>query len=375
MLLSVGIVGASLWRLLGAQGRVPLPDRAHPLLWLLKQGAAIAAFVSVYVAYRGQLGREAGVELLAALLGLKLLEMRSARDYYLVAFLCYFLVVTNFFYSQTPATALYMLVLVLFVTTVLIQFNTPPGARRVGDMAALSLRMTCGMPHARRLVLFPPPASMGFAADAFDGFRPSEELTLGEVARLGLSDETPSASASGMSRAHGILLARSGPMDDHGRTGAPAAWGRAARFHAARPALAGGDARTHRSAAPALDLVTEAAPGTRISTDHLARTPVRRRHSIPVLGRRVPLDRPRRRDGAAALRCRTAIHAAVRSPPAGVRKPPDRARSSSRRSPTIEMVSSTTRSRRPPPAPMPSTASCSRPAKDSANISRPRSWC
>lgn len=290
VLLSAGIVGASLWRLLGAQGRVPLPDRAHPLLWLLKQGAAIAAFVSVYVAYRGQLGREAGVELLAALLGLKLLEMRSARDYYLVAFLCYFLVVTNFFYSQTPATALYMLVLVLFVTTVLIQFNTPPSARRVGDMAALSLRMTvAAMPLMLiAFVLFPrlPGPLWGLPQDAFDGVSGlSEELTLGEVARLGLSDEIAFRVSFGDTEPRARDLYWRGPVlwTTDGRTwrtgrvgdgSASAVTARGPAFHYEVTLEPHGERWL-----PALDLVTEAAPGTRISSDHrlLARVPVRRR--------------------------------------------------------------------------------------------------
>lgn len=81
LLLSLACVAAGAWRVLGAQGRLPLPDREHRALWLAKQFLAVAAFVSIYIAYHGRVGREAGVELLAALLGLKLLEMRAERDY------------------------------------------------------------------------------------------------------------------------------------------------------------------------------------------------------------------------------------------------------------------------------------------------------
>ncbi len=118
--LVLGFGLACLWRYLGARDRLPLPDAEHRLLWLVKQAVAVAAFVSIYIAYRGKLGRDAGVELLAALLGLKLLEMRTERDYYVVTFLCYFLVVTNFFYSQTIPTAVYMLGVVIAVTATLV---------------------------------------------------------------------------------------------------------------------------------------------------------------------------------------------------------------------------------------------------------------
>ena len=193
-LLCVAFVGAVLWRMLGALGRLPLPDRQHRALWIAKQAVAVLAFVSIYVAYHGRLGREAGVELLAALLGLKLLEMRSDRDYYIVTFLCYFLVVTNFFYSQTMQTALYMLFVVIVVTAVLIQFNTPREYQRVGGMLRLSTVMSLqAMPlMLLAFVLFPriPGPLWGLPQDAFDAVSGlSEEMSIGHITRLGLSSE------------------------------------------------------------------------------------------------------------------------------------------------------------------------------------------
>ena len=85
------------WRVLGEFRLLPLPTRKHVALWILKQLLAVAFFVAIYITYRGQLGRDAGVALLTALLGLKMLELHNARDYYVVMFLAYFLVVTNFF--------------------------------------------------------------------------------------------------------------------------------------------------------------------------------------------------------------------------------------------------------------------------------------
>ena len=193
--LTLMFIAAVLWRVLGSMQRLPLPERAHLLLWLTKQGFAVAAFVSVYIAYHGQLGREAGVELLAALLGLKLLEMHNDRDYYVVTFLCYFLVVTNFFYSQTMLTALYMLALVIFITATLIQFNTPVGYRNNRTIAQLAALMTAQAVPLMLVsfVLFPriPGPIWGLPQDAFDGVSGlSETMQVGQIARLGLSDET-----------------------------------------------------------------------------------------------------------------------------------------------------------------------------------------
>jgi transglutaminase-like putative cysteine protease len=194
LILDFGFLSACLWRYLGAQNRLPLPDRDHRLLWLMKQLLAIAAFVTIYIAYRGKLGRDAGVELLAALLGLKLLEMRSPRDYYVVTFLCYFLVVTNFFYSQTIPTALYMLGVVVGATTVLIQYNTPPAYRHTRGMLRLSAAMTTQAVPLMLLafVLFPriPGPLWGLPQDAFDAVTGlSDTMTIGEITRLGMSNE------------------------------------------------------------------------------------------------------------------------------------------------------------------------------------------
>ncbi len=194
LLLSIAFIGAALWRILGAMQRMPLPDRQHPWLWVAKQVVAVSAFIAVYIAYHGQLGREAGVELLAALLGLKLLEMRSGRDYYVVAFLCYFLVVTNFFYSQTMATALYMFGLVVLVTAVLIQFNTPTRYRSNFQMMRLAALITAqAIPlMVVSFFLFPriPGPLWGLPQDAFDGVTGlSEEMRVGQIARLGVSNE------------------------------------------------------------------------------------------------------------------------------------------------------------------------------------------
>ena len=194
LLLDVGFVLACLWRYLGAQDRLPLPDREHRVLWLAKQLLAIGAFVTIYIAYRGKLGRDSGVELLAALLGLKLLEMRSPRDYYVVTFLCYFLVVTNFFYSQTIPTALYMLGVVVATTMVLIQYNTPPAYRHAGAMLRLSTSMIVQAVPVMLVafLLFPrlPAPLWGLPEDAFDAVTGlSDTMTVGEITRLGLSND------------------------------------------------------------------------------------------------------------------------------------------------------------------------------------------
>ncbi len=182
------------WRLLGAYDKLPLPDRAHLVLWWLKQLLAIVAFVAIYVSYRGQIGRDAGVALLTALLGLKLLELDNERDFYLVTFLTYFLVVTNFFYSQSVPTALYMLGIVIVVTASLIRFNTPHPIVSTAFCLKLAARMVLQATPVMVLafLLFPrlPGPLWGLPQDAYGAVTGlSDSMSIGHITALGTSDE------------------------------------------------------------------------------------------------------------------------------------------------------------------------------------------
>ena len=110
------------WRLYIARAKLRLPHRA--LLMLVVVGIT----AGVYLNYGTLLGRDAGVALLVVMLTLKILEMRTSRDALLLIFLSYFLVITNFLYSQTIPTGLYMLgcVWVITATMIGIQYAHPP---------------------------------------------------------------------------------------------------------------------------------------------------------------------------------------------------------------------------------------------------------
>src|SRR5688572_32901675 len=83
------------WRVYLARTGRPLPHRAIVMFVVL------GATAGVLLHYQTIFGRDAGVALLVIMLILKLLEMRTTRDAMLLIFLSYFLVITNFLYSQT----------------------------------------------------------------------------------------------------------------------------------------------------------------------------------------------------------------------------------------------------------------------------------
>jgi hypothetical protein len=89
---------------------------------------------------RTLLGREAGVTLLVVLMALKTLELRARRDALVVFFLGFFLVLTNFLYSQSLVVALSMLVSVWGLLTALVLAHMPVGGRRCSAPAAAGAR-------------------------------------------------------------------------------------------------------------------------------------------------------------------------------------------------------------------------------------------
>ena len=193
LLLPLTFVALLAWRVLGAYRKVRLPNRENRWLWVLTQVGAVVLFAVVYNHYQGQMGRDAGVALLSGLVGLKLLEMKESRDFYVVCFLAYFLVVTNFFYSQAIATAVYLLGVTVLITAALARFNSPP---QLGDLACarLAARMVAESVPVMIFcfVLFPrlsgPLWGMPGQDDhAVTGL--SDQMEIGRIANLGMSDE------------------------------------------------------------------------------------------------------------------------------------------------------------------------------------------
>ena len=111
------------WRGLAIRQHWPLPGRQHRTLSMVQWLIAIAALGLMMNSYGNLIGRDAGTALLIVMLGLKIVEIRNHRDYYISCFLGYFLVVTNFLYSQSIPTALLMFIVIILMTSCLISLN------------------------------------------------------------------------------------------------------------------------------------------------------------------------------------------------------------------------------------------------------------
>ncbi|MBI3186622.1 MAG: DUF3488 domain-containing transglutaminase family protein [Gammaproteobacteria bacterium] len=111
-------------------GAISEPRLILHKFWLF----VIAVLVSIgtIMHYGTIFGKAAGTALLICLLAIKLLESRSTRDYMLLIALSFFIIVTNFLFTQNIPTAVYMLCTVVVLVMSLITLHQ-------GD-AALDLR-------------------------------------------------------------------------------------------------------------------------------------------------------------------------------------------------------------------------------------------
>jgi transglutaminase-like putative cysteine protease len=162
-----------------------LPSRA------LLLAVVAVAILGVWVEYRTIFGRTPGIVLLMVFAGLKVLESRSHRDATLLVFLACFLMITNFFYTQSIPTALAMCVALGVLATTLVGFNAPQRPLRACARSA-ALLLAHAVPAALALfVLFPrvPGPLWGLPQDAYAGMTGlSDTMSPGNIAQLALSD-------------------------------------------------------------------------------------------------------------------------------------------------------------------------------------------
>ncbi len=184
---SVMAAGVLAWRGYLAYFSKPLPSR----WWLL--ALLVVTVAATVFTHRTLLGRDAGVTLIVILLTLKTLELRAKRDAFVIFFLSFFTMLTNFFFSQSLLVAAAMLIALLGLLTALVNTHMPVGkppllqaAKTAGWMALLGAPVMAVL-----FVLFPRMAPLwGVPGDAMSGRSGlSANMQVGNIAKLAL-DET-----------------------------------------------------------------------------------------------------------------------------------------------------------------------------------------
>ena len=175
-----------IWRYVAVWRPQYLPNQ-----WLLLL-LALLGIGLLYREHQGWFGRDGGTQLFLTALGLKLLEMRSERDCYLVNFLAFIVAASQFLYSQNLVMAGYILLVscALLASLVLINSREP---LPIDALKTAALIIVQASPIAVALfVLFPrveAPRWLWFAQKPQARSGLSDSMEPGSISALGLSDE------------------------------------------------------------------------------------------------------------------------------------------------------------------------------------------
>jgi transglutaminase-like putative cysteine protease len=171
------------WRFYLAYSDNPLPPR-----WLLI-AITVAIVGGIQLEYHTLFGREPGVTLLIILVSLKLLELRAMRDATLLIYLSCFIIITNFFYSQSIPTALFMLASLLLILSTWIHLHTGtlgirPRVKIAGMILLQAIPLTLLL-----FILFPRVQGplWGMPQDAYSSSGLTDSMSPGTLSKLSLS--------------------------------------------------------------------------------------------------------------------------------------------------------------------------------------------
>jgi len=162
---------------------------ALPARWLLML-VTLGCVGGIALSFHTLFGREVGVTLLILLAALKLLELRAVRDATVLIYLSCFIIITNFFYSQSIPTALFMLFTLLVIMATWVHMQTgalalKPRLRIAGIILLQAIPLSLLI-----FVLFPRVQGplWGLPQDAYGSSGLSDTMTPGSMSKLSLSD-------------------------------------------------------------------------------------------------------------------------------------------------------------------------------------------
>ena len=176
------------WRAIAAIKHWNMPSRA------IRMALGLLAMVGVYVTHGNITGQTAGVALLIVLIGAKLTELHSFRDHVVVALLAYFVLISQFLFSQELVMVLWLIAGALLITTTLLSISHPqsPLPLKVSIKRASVLLIQAAPLMLIFFVLFPriPGPLWGLpSADGTARTGLSDSMSPGDIAHLIGTDE------------------------------------------------------------------------------------------------------------------------------------------------------------------------------------------
>lgn len=174
-----------LWRAYLTYSGKPLPNR-----WLLML-VTFASVGAILLSFKTLFGREVGVTLVVLLAALKLMELRKSRDAMALIYLACFIIITNFFYSQSIPTALYMFTTLTVILSSWIQLQAQHIELKPRLRIAATLLLQAIPLMAILFVLFPRIQGplWGLPQDAYANSGLDDKMSPGSFSRLSLSED------------------------------------------------------------------------------------------------------------------------------------------------------------------------------------------
>ncbi len=174
------------WRFIGIWKQNWMPNT--PVIFLLVAcGTAL-----LYSQHQGLFGQDAGTNLFIIALGLKLLEIKTERDLYLINYLAFIVAASQFLYEQSILMAAYILLVCCMLLATLVYINSCKAQTLAAFKTAVIITVQA-LPIAVALfILFPrveAPRWMLFNDQHQARTGLSDTMEPGSISDLGLSDE------------------------------------------------------------------------------------------------------------------------------------------------------------------------------------------
>jgi protein-glutamine gamma-glutamyltransferase len=174
------------WRFIGIWKPERLPN--FPVIVLL----IVIGMAILYLQHRGFLGRDGGTSLFVIALGLKLMEIKSERDLYLINYLAFIVAASQFLYEQSILMAAYILFVTCVLLAVLVYINSVVASTSV-SLKKSAVIVAQAIPMAIVVfILFPrveAPRWLLFNDDHQAKMGLSDSMEPGSITDLGMSDE------------------------------------------------------------------------------------------------------------------------------------------------------------------------------------------
>jgi len=164
----------------------------------IKFSITLIAFFGILLSFHKVTGRDAGVALIAMMYGIKILEINSQRDVFVLMLLGFFLLLAGFLFDQSPIIAIYQFVAIAAILNALTSIHSlKPTAQIIQGSSASTLKQmlkyfVLAVPLMIVLFIFFPRLSgpiwkMPGGSSGSTGI--SETMTPGEISSLQLDEK------------------------------------------------------------------------------------------------------------------------------------------------------------------------------------------